>query len=266
MAGSTSFLTPKRGAYVVGTAAVAVICGLLAGGPTRNFDRNESIRAAAVMPADTEGLAAYQAARRATGTRIVVSTESRWLWLIQGHDTIMSVPVAVGMGKDFDFNDQHYHFATPRGVHKVLRKVDDPVWVVPAWHYYEKAADQLLEVVFLKETDQVMLEDSTFVAVKDGQVGRINRFGNFWPFDPGTEVIFDGKIFVPPMNTPQRKVPEALGPHKLDLGDGYAIHGTHEYDADSIGQAVSHGCVRMRNEDLAELYQIVGVGTPVYIY
>jgi len=29
---------------------------------------------------------------------------------------------------------------------------------------------------------------------------------------------------------------------------------------------VSHGCVRLRNEDVARLYELVPVGTPVYIY
>jgi lipoprotein-anchoring transpeptidase ErfK/SrfK len=33
-----------------------------------------------------------------------------------------------------------------------------------------------------------------------------------------------------------------------------------------VGQAVSHGCVRLRNEDIAQLYTMVPVGTPVYIY
>ena len=34
----------------------------------------------------------------------------------------------------------------------------------------------------------------------------------------------------------------------------------------SIGTQASHGCVRVRNEDIETLYQIVKVGTPVFIY
>lgn len=44
---------------------------------------------------------------------------------------------------------------------------------------------------------------------------------------------------------------------------GYGIHGTD--DPNSIGQAVSHGCVRMRNQDVEELYSMVPVGTTVNI-
>ncbi len=41
------------------------------------------------------------------------------------------------------------------------------------------------------------------------------------------------------------------------------IHGTkHE---DKIGTAASHGCVRMRNADVIELFELVDEGTPVVI-
>jgi hypothetical protein len=43
----------------------------------------------------------------------------------------------------------------------------------------------------------------------------------------------------------------------------YGIHGTN--DEGRIGQAVSHGCIRMRNRDVIELYGMVAVGTPVVI-
>lgn len=44
---------------------------------------------------------------------------------------------------------------------------------------------------------------------------------------------------------------------------GYGIHGTNE--PDSIGKPVSHGCVRMYNDDAAKLAQLVKIGTPVLI-
>jgi L,D-transpeptidase catalytic domain/Putative peptidoglycan binding domain len=49
----------------------------------------------------------------------------------------------------------------------------------------------------------------------------------------------------------------------MGLFNGAGIHGT---DQDwSIGQAVSHGCVRMHIPDVIDLYDRVSVGTPVYI-
>jgi lipoprotein-anchoring transpeptidase ErfK/SrfK len=62
----------------------------------------------------------------------------------------------------------------------------------------------------------------------------------------------------------------ALSAHQPNLpagwtgGDRIAIHATNR-SAD-LGQAVSHGCVRLRNEDIAYLYDVVPLGTPVFIY
>jgi len=42
---------------------------------------------------------------------------------------------------------------------------------------------------------------------------------------------------------------------------GYGIHGTNA--PASIGKAASHGCIRMRQADLEELFELVGIGTPV---
>jgi lipoprotein-anchoring transpeptidase ErfK/SrfK len=50
--------------------------------------------------------------------------------------------------------------------------------------------------------------------------------------------------------------------HEGKIGE-FGIHGTDEED--SIGKSVSHGCIRMHNKDIAELYQLVDRGTPVTI-
>lgn len=55
-----------------------------------------------------------------------------------------------------------------------------------------------------------------------------------------------------------------LGARALYLGNSlYRIHGSNE--PHTIGQAVSSGCFRMRNEDVIELYERVGVGTKVVV-
>lgn len=54
-----------------------------------------------------------------------------------------------------------------------------------------------------------------------------------------------------------------LGTHWIDLGDSYGIHGTIE--PDSIGKCESAGCVRMRNEDVVEVYNFLIKGSEVVI-
>ncbi|WP_011579707.1 MULTISPECIES: L,D-transpeptidase [Chelativorans] len=55
-----------------------------------------------------------------------------------------------------------------------------------------------------------------------------------------------------------------LGARALYLGSTlYRIHGTNA--PWTIGQAVSSGCIRMRNEDVIDLYERVSVGTKVVV-
>lgn len=55
-----------------------------------------------------------------------------------------------------------------------------------------------------------------------------------------------------------------MGEAALTLSGGdYAIHGTNA--PGSIGGFVSYGCIRMHNDDVRDLYQRVGIGTPVVV-
>jgi lipoprotein-anchoring transpeptidase ErfK/SrfK len=55
-----------------------------------------------------------------------------------------------------------------------------------------------------------------------------------------------------------------LGARAMYLGSTlYRIHGSNE--PHTIGQAVSSGCIRMANEDVTHLYDLVQVGTKVVV-
>ena len=55
-----------------------------------------------------------------------------------------------------------------------------------------------------------------------------------------------------------------MGPFKMNLAmSGYVIHGTNK--SFGIGMRVSHGCFRMNNQDVTELFPQVPTGTPVTI-
>jgi lipoprotein-anchoring transpeptidase ErfK/SrfK len=57
---------------------------------------------------------------------------------------------------------------------------------------------------------------------------------------------------------------EGLDPGNANTHDRYIyIHGTNHEE--QIGEPASHGCIRMRNADVAELFERVEVGTPVVI-
>ena len=217
-----------------------------------------------VGPSTPSSAAIRRAALAERKLRILVSTANRVLWLMQDSTVLMVAPVAVGMHEPFTWAGVTYDFKTPHSKRKVIAKGETPIWVPPDWYYFEKAAAEGLTPMQLKPGQIVELSDGTRIEVRGDEVGRVNLFGNFWPFTSGAEIIFDGVIFIPHIGSSQRRVADVLGTHKLEIGNGYLIHGTNEET--SIGDAVSHGCVRMYNEDVALLYRLVPIGTPVYIF
>lgn len=69
---------------------------------------------------------------------------------------------------------------------------------------------------------------------------------------------------IPSPNHPSRFEYGVLGDYALYLGDGYMIHGTlwQRY----LGLPVTHGCIRMNDEDLRVVYQNMSIGSKVFIY
>ncbi len=200
---------------------------------------------------------------------IVVSIEDRRLWYKFGDSTLYTTQVAVGSGKTLvqkRGTRQEYKFDTPRGRLVVQSKEMDPVWVPPDWHYVEQAKKKGLGILPLDRKKTIPAGDGTVIAVDGNDVVKRQPDGQEIPLEAkdGHEITAGGNIVVPPYGTNQRKYKGTLGGHRLNMGDGYALHGTDE--PLSIGKAVSHGCVRLRNEDIAYLYTVVPVGTPVFIY
>jgi lipoprotein-anchoring transpeptidase ErfK/SrfK len=122
-------------------------------------------------------------------------------------------------------------------------------------------------------------ERHLYLVVGAGQAIRypvgVGRAGQQWS---GTSVI-DAKYVSPDWAPPpdiraeNPKLPPLIpggSPHNpmgvaaMTLqGLDYAIHGTNQ--PSSIGHFVSHGCIRMLNEDVTDLFGRVGVGTPVVV-
>lgn len=200
----------------------------------------------------------------ASGKRLVVSVLDRRIWWMDGSDTLFTAPVAVGTGDTLRHAEERWEFATPRGSRRIIGKERDPVWTPPLWHYVEAARKKDREVVELSRGRGYTLHDGSRLLVRGDQVGQLRTDGIFVPVPPGEEIVFDDIHFVPPLGTRNREVGAELGAYKLDMGDGYLIHGTPHKE--SIGDAVTHGCVRVGDEALAYLYRVVPVGTRVVIY
>ncbi|HEU4585713.1 MAG TPA: L,D-transpeptidase [Gemmatimonadaceae bacterium] len=236
----------------------------------RNWDLLERVKREAGIRNDSlQQVLASSPAPSAEQPYIVVSIADRRLWYKKGDETLYTTRVAVGSGKTLVKHGgrSEYKFDTPRGRLVVQSKEADPVWVPPDWHYLELARRKGLGLLKLTRGQTIATPDGAVVTVSGNDV--VKRFPDgrevaFGSGQEGKEIIAGGNVIVPPFGTNQRKYVGVLGTHRLNLGDGYALHGTDT--PASIGHAVSHGCVRLRNEDIDYLYSSVATGTPVYIY
>jgi hypothetical protein len=210
-----------------------------------------------------EWVRAKASADKANGFHLVVSLQDKHLWALVGDDTVMSAPVSVAKGTQLKYGKQSWVFETPRGVRTVLGKEADPIWQPPEWLYAETAVEYGLKLGHLYNSSKVKLADGRILAVRDGLAGVIEN-GEFAALPTEEHIVFGDTLFVPPLGSKNRKVEGELGKYRLNMGDGFLLHGTPYKD--SIGFAATHGCVRLRDEDIEWLYEHVPVGTKVYIY
>lgn len=173
---------------------------------------------------------------------IVVSLAERRMLYLRGQDTLYKAPVAVGSGKTLVMGGTTKRFITPRGRMAITHKELDPVWVPPNWHYIEYARNRGLGVVDMSNASP----------------------GALGGYAAGSVPVRGGNVIIPPWGSPQRQHKGVLGVAKLEMYDGYYFHGTD--NERSVGSAASHGCLRMRRDDILWMYRNISVGTPVYIY
>jgi len=217
-------------------------------------------------PADSvEWLRARTEAARSSEFRIEISLLQRKLWVIIGPDTLLRAPAAVASGLTLDYAGRSWTFRTPRGRHSVIRKTTNPVWTPPDWLYAEVAAHHRLKLDRLTRGRDVHLGNGAVLTARGRLVGVIPPgTSEFEPLPVDEHIVFDSTLFIPPYGTENRRISGELGQFALDLGDGYMIHGTP--DEKSIGRAITHGCIRLGDDDIKWLYEFIPEGTPVFIY
>lgn len=69
---------------------------------------------------------------------------------------------------------------------------------------------------------------------------------------------------IPSPEDPSRYEYGVLGDYAMAIGDGYLIHGT--IYKRFLGMPVTHGCVRLNDEDLEAIFNTLSVGSKVYIF
>jgi len=205
-----------------------------------------------------------QLAAQATGYHVVISLFDRRLWVVNGTDTLRSAPAAVAMDSTLAYAGRSWKFDTPRGKRTVQGKSENPLWIPPDWHYAEVAKENHLALSKVPLKGVVKIANGRKLQVRNGEVGIIVPDSGWQALPLDEEVVFDDTLYMPPLGSKNRRIYGELGSYRLDLGDGYLIHGTPEES--TVGDAVTHGCVRLKEEDISWLYSNVPIGTGVYIY
>jgi lipoprotein-anchoring transpeptidase ErfK/SrfK len=217
-----------------------------------------------------------------TGQSIIISTAENKLYVRRNGQPVFEAVCSTGKGTTLAVDGKTLVFDTPIGKFHIKQKEENPQWVPPDWHYVEEARKNGMRVVRLNPGGSI--DAGTGQPASGGNEGVWSWFrgrsnavlrvrGNDvvldngssqTPLPPGKTIIAGGAIVIPPINTAQRHYDKVLGRYRLELGDGYGIHGTDE--PEKLGHSVSHGCVRVGEDDLAKLYAMANVGDEVIIY
>ena len=185
---------------------------------------------------------------------ITVSTTENHVYARRSGALVFDAVCSTGKGTTLRAGGETMVFRTPIGRFRIISKEEHPMWVPPDWHFIEQARENGLSVVHLGRGQQL----------GDLSVSGNEVVSNGYPLPQGELIVRGGAIVIPPVGTRQRQFPDVLGDYRLNLGDGYALHGTQAVS--QLGRSVSHGCVRLRNEDIAQLYSMASVGDEVVIY
>jgi L,D-transpeptidase ErfK/SrfK len=134
--------------------------------------------------------------------------------------------------------------------------------------------------LYIKRRDQVMLD--ALASTGSGTIlDKPGETKGQWIFDtPRGEFAVQSKLINPvwvkpdwafieeglavPKSAADRIEPGVLGEYALGFGKGYFIHGT--LYPRLLGKNVTHGCIRLNDDDLKSVYRLVRVGTPIMIF
>lgn len=185
---------------------------------------------------------------------ITVSTQENKVYARRDGQLVFEAVASTGSNSTLVTSGGTKVFRTPIGRFRIKSKEENPKWVPPDWHYIEEAQKNGLGVVRLQRGQSI---GGLYVSGNDVYAGG-------FPVEPGSLLVRGGAVVIPPIGTRARQFPDVLGTHRLNLGDGYALHGTQAVS--QLGRSVSHGCVRLHNNDIATLYEMASVGDEVIIY
>ncbi len=148
----------------------------------------------------------------------------------------------------------------PKGVYIVIDTA--------ANRLYLKEGDKVLREAIVSCGSGVVLEEpggkkrSWVFDTPRGEFAVKSKITNPYWVKPDWAFIEEGEAI--PKVLEDRIEAGTLGDYALGFGQGYFIHGT--LYSRLLGRNVTHGCVRVGDEDLKAVFRAVPIGAKIYIY
>lgn len=148
----------------------------------------------------------------------------------------------------------------PKGLYIVIDTAENRLWL--------KNGDQVLRTAVVSCGSGVVLEEpggkkrSWVFDTPRGEFSVKSKITNPYWVKPDWAFIEEGEKI--PKAVEDRIEAGTLGDYALGFGQGFFIHGT--LYTRLLGRNVTHGCVRVGDEDLKYLFKAVPVGAKIYIY
>jgi L,D-transpeptidase YbiS len=154
---------------------------------------------------------------------------------------------------------RRFDLLTPRAPYLVVNTSENRIQVMVGNHLLHEGVCSTGSYVLLKAADE---RQWVFFTPRGRFQILKKRVNPVWA-KPDWAFIEEG-LPVPPLGSPERFEAGVLGEYALELGDGYLIHGT--LYKRMLGMPVTHGCVRLGDDDLRIVYRNLQIGSKVFIY
>jgi L,D-transpeptidase YbiS len=213
----------------------------------------------------------------------------RWIWLVAGSVVIVAALIAFRLSRvDREIKPQEVEYLKPafstqlsedpkQARAQIGKARAELTKLKPGKNYI--VIDTHANLIYLRSEDAVNfkavcstgsggeLVDSTsarkWVFSTPRGVFKVNtKLVDPWWRKPDWAFIEENEVI--PKDESERYDDEMLGEYAMGFGNGYFIHGTIYQRL--LGVSVTHGCVRVGDEDLKKLYDMVTGGTPVYVF
>ncbi len=148
----------------------------------------------------------------------------------------------------------------PRGLYIVIDTAENRL--------YLKDGEKIVRTAVVSCGSGVVLEEpggkkrSWVFDTPRGEFSVKSKITNPYWVKPDWAFIEEGEAI--PRGMEDRIEAGTLGDYALGFGQGYFIHGT--LYTRLLGRNVTHGCVRVGDEDLKYVFKAVSIGAKIYIY